>query len=68
VYDDLVSQFSGLYEPSILANKQLLKANRDQLINSTSSREVIKTFNNFVQGIPQLRFMEKMQQARKSKM
>lgn len=68
VYDDLVSQFSGLYGPSILANKQLLKANRDQLINSASSGEVIKTFNSFVQGIPQLRFMEKMQQARKSKM
>lgn len=68
VHDDLVSQFSGLYEPSILANKQLLKANRDQLINSASSREVIKTFNNFVQGVPQLRFMEKMQEARKNKM
>lgn len=68
VHDDLVSQFSGLYEPSILANKQLLKVNRDQLINSAASKEVIQTFNNFVLGIPQLRFMEKIQNAREEKM
>lgn len=67
VHDDLVGQFSNLYEPSILANKQLLKANRDELINSASSREVIKTFNRFVEGVPQRRFAEMMQK-RKNKM
>lgn len=56
VYDDLVSKFTGLYEPSIFANKQLLKANRDQLINSANSREVIKGFNRWIEGVPQMRF------------
>ncbi len=57
VHDDLVKQFSNLYAPSILENKQLLKANRDQLINSASQREVIKGFNKWVEGVPQNRFM-----------
>ncbi|CCE72477.1 Piso0_000053 [Millerozyma farinosa CBS 7064] len=61
VFDDVVYQFQNLYTPSILANKQLLKANRDMLINSASSREVIKGFNNWVKGIPQTRFMQMAQ-------
>lgn len=68
VHDDLVEQISGLYYPSIFANKQLLKANRDQLINSSNSSEVIKTFNRFVEGIPQMKMMEAMQKARDAKM
>lgn len=58
VHDDLVRQFEGLYEPSILENKQLLKANRDTLINSASQREIIKGFNKWVEGVPQLRFAQ----------
>ena len=68
VHDDLVSQFNGLYEPSIFANKQLLKANRDQLINSANSREVIKGFNRWVQGVPQERFMRLYQKDIQHKM
>lgn len=68
VHDDLVKQFSNLYEPSILENKQLLKANRDQLINSASQREVIKGFNKWVQGVPQERFMRLYQKDIQHKM
>ena len=57
VHDDLVKQFSNLYAPSILENKQLLKANRDQLINSASQREVIKSMNKWMEGVPQNRFL-----------
>lgn len=68
VHDDLVGQFKGLYEPSIFANKQLLKANRDQLINSANSREVIKGFNRWVQGVPQERFLKLYQKDIQHKM
>lgn len=67
IHDQLVSQFSELYFPSILENKQLLKANRDQLINSANAREVIKGFNKWVQGIPQSRFMQLYQKDIKHK-
>lgn len=68
VHDELVHQFKNLNEESILANKQLLKANRDQLINSANSREVIKGFNRWVQGIPQERFMKLFQKDIQHKM
>lgn len=67
VHEDIVSQFTNLYEPSILANKQLLKSNRDQVVDSSAAKEVIKTFNNFVEGIPQQIVAQNMQRARKSK-
>lgn len=67
VHNDLVEQFSNLYEPSIFANKQLLKANRDQLINSANSKEVIQGLNRWVQGIPQQRFAEVAMKERKHK-
>lgn len=68
VHDDLVNQFENLYEPSIFANKQLLKANRDQLINSANSREGIKGFNQWIEGIPQSRFAQLMQKDIKHKL
>lgn len=68
VHDDLVKQFSNLYAPSILENKQLLKANRDQQINSASQREAIKGFNKWMKGIPQDRFMRLYQKDIKHKM
>lgn len=58
VFEDLKRSFAGLYEPSIFANKQLLKANRDQLVNAANARESIVGFNRWIQGIPQMRFME----------
>lgn len=67
VYDDIVHASSALHEPLILENKQLLKANRDQLINSASSREVIKGFNKWVEGVPQTRFMQLFQKDIKHK-
>ncbi|CAH2353515.1 3,2-trans-enoyl-CoA isomerase [[Candida] railenensis] len=67
VHDDLVRQFNGLYEPSILENKQLLKANRDTLINSASQREIIKGFNKWVEGVPQSRFAQLYQKDIKHK-
>lgn len=58
IYDDLVAQFDGLYEPSVLANKQLLKANRDKLITSANSTEVVGGFNKWKAGAPQRRFVQ----------
>lgn len=58
VYNEIVSKFEGLYEPSIFANKQLLKSNRDLLINSANSKELIVGFNRWIQGVPQQRFMQ----------
>lgn len=58
VLKELVSKFDGLYEPSIFANKQLLKSNRDLLINSANSKELIVGFNRWIQGIPQQRFVQ----------
>lgn len=56
VFKDIDEQIAQLYYPSIIEMKQLLKANRDSLINSASAREVIKGFNKWIQGIPQQRF------------
>lgn len=56
VFKDVSDQISHLYYPSIIQMKQLLKANRDTLINSANAREVIKGFNKWIQGIPQQRF------------
>ncbi|GEQ71384.1 hypothetical protein JCM33374_g5067 [Metschnikowia sp. JCM 33374] len=67
VFDDLVRKFDGLYEPSIFANKQLLKANRDSLVNAASARESIVGFNRWIQGIPQARFMEMSKKQRRHK-
>lgn len=67
VLADLQSQYEGLYEPSILANKQLLKANRDLLINSANSREAVEGFFRWTQGIPQSKFAEMLQDAMEKK-
>lgn len=58
VYDDVVAQFEGLYEPSILANKQLLKANRDKLVLSANSTEAVEGFRKWQEGAPQRRFKQ----------
>lgn len=68
VFEDLEYKFDGLYEPSIFANKQLLKANRDQLINAASARESIIGFNRWIQGIPQQKFVEVARKERAHKM
>ncbi|OBA22046.1 ClpP/crotonase [Metschnikowia bicuspidata var. bicuspidata NRRL YB-4993] len=68
VFEDLVSKFDGLYEPSIFANKQLLKANRDQMVNSANAKEAIVGFNRWIEGVPQGRFVEMANKERKHKM
>lgn len=68
VFKDIVGKFTGLYEPSIFANKQLLKANREQLITSTSAREVVQGFNRFIEGVPQSRFVSLANKEIKHKM
>lgn len=67
VLKDLNTQIEGLYEPSILANKQLLKANRDNQINSANSREAVQGFYRWIQGVPQTKFAEMLQEAREKK-
>ncbi|CAN3373411.1 hypothetical protein DIURU_000340 [Diutina rugosa] len=54
----LYEAYKDLHEPSIFFNKQLLKANRDELINSANSREVIKGLNKWIEGVPQSRFAQ----------
>lgn len=68
VFEDLKRSFDGLYEPSIFANKQLLKANRDTLIHAANARESIVGFNRWIQGIPQTRFIEVANKERQHKM
>lgn len=58
IYTTLNSQFENLHEDSIFQNKQLLKANRDQLIKSSTSAEVIRGFNKWLEGVPQSRFAQ----------
>lgn len=58
IYTMLNDQFDNLHEDSIFKNKQLLKANRDTLINSANSREVIQGFNKWLEGVPQNRFVQ----------
>lgn len=67
VFDDLKKSFDGLYEPSIFANKQLLKANRDQLVNAANARESVVGFNRWIQGVPQARFVEVKNKERQHK-
>lgn len=67
IHDEVVQNFSNLHFDSILANKQLLKANRDTLINSANSREVIQGFNKWMEGVPQTRFMQLFQKDIKHK-
>lgn len=67
VFEDLQKKFDGLYEPSIFANKQLLKVNRDQLVNSASAKEAIVGFNRWIEGIPQGRFVEMAAKERRHK-
>lgn len=65
VFEDLKNKYDGLYEPLIFANKQLLKANRDEAVHTANSKEAIIGFNRWIEGIPQGRFVEMMQKERK---
>lgn len=56
VYHDVFDHVSGLHEPSILINKEIIKANRDDIINAASSKEAIIGFNMWIQNVPQGRF------------
>lgn len=67
VQKKLFEAYKDLHEPLIFANKQLLKANRDELINLANSREVIKGFNKWLEGVPQSRFAQLAQKEVKHK-
>lgn len=58
VFKEVSGKLAGLYEPSIFHNKDLLRANRDQFVNSANSKELIMGFNKWIQGIPQQRFLQ----------
>lgn len=68
VFDELTKLLEGLHEPSILEMKQLLKANRDQAINSAGTREAVQGFNKWIEGVPQLKFAQLLQKERKNKL
>lgn len=68
VYKDVTDQFENLHEDSILANKQLMKHAREELIHSANSREVIRGLNKWVEGVPQSRFVQLAQKDIKHKM
>ncbi|ABN68046.2 predicted protein [Scheffersomyces stipitis CBS 6054] len=67
VHDELVNAFENLHFDSIIQNKQLLKSNRDQLITSANSKEVIRGFNKWIEGVPQGRFVQLAQKDIKHK-
>lgn len=58
VYKEIAEKLDGLHEPSIFLNKDLLRANRDQLVNSANSKELIMGFNKWIEGVPQFRFLQ----------
>lgn len=58
VYKEISGKLAGLHEDSIFLNKDLLRANRDQLVNSANSKELIMGFNKWIQGVPQQRFLQ----------
>ncbi|ODQ82894.1 hypothetical protein BABINDRAFT_56966 [Babjeviella inositovora NRRL Y-12698] len=68
VVADLQESISGLYGPSILEIKGLIKDNYLFDYERANSREVIQGFDKWVAGIPQQRFMEVATKQRKHKM
>lgn len=68
VYTDVTNQFKDLHEQSILLNKQLLKANRDQAVHAANSKEVIQGLYKWVEGVPQTRFVQLSQKDIKHKL
>lgn len=58
VYKEISSKVEGLYEPSILGLKKLLRDNRDLWVNSASAKEAVVGFNRWIEGIPQQRFAQ----------
>jgi peroxisomal 3,2-trans-enoyl-CoA isomerase len=58
IYKMISDQFENLHEDSIFKNKKLLKANRDQLINSANSNEAIRGFRKWIEGVPQAKFAQ----------
>jgi peroxisomal 3,2-trans-enoyl-CoA isomerase len=68
IYQMLSDQFENLHEDSIFKIKQLLKANRDQLINGASSAEAVKGLYKWIEGVPQTRFVQLSQKDIKHKM
>lgn len=68
IYKMLTEQFETLHEDSIFKIKQLLKANRDQVINSANSAEVVRGLYKWLEGVPQSRFVQLAQKDIKHKM
>lgn len=68
VYDDVNDQFKNLHFPSIILNKQLLKANREQAIHAANSKEVVTGLYKWLEGVPQSRFVQLAQKDIKHKM
>ncbi|CAN3375167.1 hypothetical protein DIURU_005426 [Diutina rugosa] len=54
----VTEMFENLYYPSMLANKQLLKANRDAMLNAANAKEAVVGFDKWIQGVPQDRFKQ----------
>jgi peroxisomal 3,2-trans-enoyl-CoA isomerase len=69
IYNMLNDQFENLHEDSIFKNKQLLKANRAQLVQSANSSEIVQLLGKWLEGVPQAKFAELNQRSqRKNKM
>lgn len=68
IHDMIKDQFENLHYPSIFANKQLLKANRDSLMNASNSKEAVTGFSKWLEGVPQDRFKQLREGKMKHKM
>jgi peroxisomal 3,2-trans-enoyl-CoA isomerase len=69
IYNMTTDHLETLHEDSIFKMKQLLKANRAQLVQSANSSEIVQLLGKWIEGVPQAKFAELNQRSqRKNKM
>ncbi|CAI5757184.1 unnamed protein product [Candida verbasci] len=68
VVSEIQEAVKDLHDDSILQNKQLLKLNRDQLINAANSQEAQRGLYKWLQGVPQAKFAQLATKEKKHKL
>lgn len=67
IHELIQDSTESLHEDSIFGIKKLMKLGRDPAINYANSQEVVKGFNKWIEGVPQMRFAELANKERKHK-
>ncbi|KAI5970665.1 ECI1 [Candida margitis] len=68
VFELLQDSTESLHEDSIFGIKKLMKLGRDPAVNHANSQEVVRGFNKWIEGVPQMRFAQLANKERKHKM